>query len=135
MGFYTDCSIAVFMAIKSLIPSLLVDSINDTVNYYTEILGFKLERKNPSWAHLSWEAAHLYLTLKDNVIDFLPEMKERSLGGTFTLYISVDEIDAYYNRVKGLVCVSMPLHTTEYGTKEFQIKDINGYILDFGQTL
>ena len=122
------------MAIKSLIPSLLVDSINDTVNYYTEILGFKLERKNSYWAHLSCEAAHLYLTLKTSVLGFLPEMKERSLGGTFTLYISVDDIDDYYNRVKDLVCVSMPLHTTDYGTKEFQVRDINGYILDFGQT-
>jgi lactoylglutathione lyase len=122
------------MAIKSLIPSLLVDSIDDTVNYYTEILGFKLERKNPYWAHLRWEAAHLYLTLKNSVIGFLPEMKNKTLGGTFTLYISVDEIDEYYNRVKDLVCVSMPLHTTDYGTKEFQVRDINGYILDFGQT-
>lgn len=122
------------MSIKTLIPSLLVDSINDTVNYYTEILGFKLERKTPYWAHLSCEAAHLYLILKDSVLGFLPEMKERTLGGTFTLYISVDEIDNYYNRVKDLVCVSMPLHTTDYDTKEFQVRDINGYILDFGQT-
>jgi len=122
------------MAIKTLIPSLLVDSIDETVNYYSEILGFKLERKNPYWAHLSMEAAQLYLTLKDSVLGFLPEMKNKALGGTFTLYISVDEIDDYYNRVKDLVCVSMPIHTTDYGIKEFQVRDINGYILDFGQT-
>jgi uncharacterized glyoxalase superfamily protein PhnB len=122
------------MAIKTLIPSLLVDSINDTVNYYTEILGFELERKNPYWAHLSCGADHLYLTLRDSVLGFLPEMKERTLGGTFTLYISVNEIDDYYERVKDLVCISMPLHNTDYGTKEFQVRDINGYILDFGQT-
>jgi len=123
------------MVIKTLIPSLLVDSIDYTVNYYTEILGFKLERKNPYWAHLSYEAAHLYLTLRDSVLSFLPEMKDKTLGGTFTLYLSIDGIDGFYNRVKDLVCVSMPLHTTDYGTKEFQVRDINGYILDFGQTL
>ena len=122
------------MAIKTLIPSLLVDSIDDTINYYTETLGFKLERKNPYWAHLSWEAAHLYMTLRDSVLGFLPEMKDKIIGRTFTLYLSVDEIDDYYNRVKDLVCVSIPLHTTDYSTKEFQVRDINGYILDFGQT-
>lgn len=122
------------MAIKALIPSLLVDSIDATVHYYTEILGFKLERKNPYWAHLCWESAHLYLTLKDSVLGFLPEMKDKAFGGTFTLYISVEQIDEYYNKVKDFVCVSMPLHTTDYDTKEFQVRDINGYILDFGQT-
>lgn len=122
------------MAIKSLIPSLLVDSIDYTVDYYTKVIGFKLERKNPYWAHLSSNNANLYLTLKESVLSFLPEVKDKSTGGTFTLYILVEGIDEYYNRLKDTATISMPLHTTDYGTKEFQIKDINGYILDFGQT-
>jgi catechol 2,3-dioxygenase-like lactoylglutathione lyase family enzyme len=78
------------MSIKSLIPSLLVDSIEQTVEYYTKVLGFKLGNKNQYWADLSSGEARLYLTLKESVYSFLPEMKERNMGGgrlpfTYTL--------------------------------------------------
>jgi len=121
------------MSIKSLIPSLLVENIEKTVEYYTKTLGFSLVTKTPYWAHVSSGNADLYFTLKENVYSFLPEMKEKDMGGTFTLYISVKEIELYYNRIREKITISIPLHTTPYGMKEFQVKDINGYILDFGE--
>jgi len=123
------------MSIKSLIPSLLVDSIEQTVEYYTKVLGFKLGNKNPYWADLSSGEARLYLTLKESVYSFLPEMKERNMGGTFTLYIYIEGIEEYYEKIKEIASISVPLHTTSYGMKEFQVKDINGYILDFGESV
>lgn len=50
-----------------------------------------------------------------------------------TIYFFVPRIDEYYYAVKDHVDVQWPLQDMSYGTREFGIKDCNGYHLAFAQ--
>ncbi len=64
----------------------------------------------------------------------LPVLKGRGIGGTFTLYMELDDVSDMYARVKGAVTVVKDLHTTFYGMQELYIEDCNGYILTFAES-
>jgi len=51
------------------------------------------------------------------------------------LYVRTDEVDRLYERLKDRVQVRMDLNETFYGTREFIVRDLNGFWLTFGQDL
>ena len=51
------------------------------------------------------------------------------------LYVHVDDIDERYEAIGRKAEVVEAPHETEYGMREFIIKDLNGFWLTFGQPL
>jgi uncharacterized glyoxalase superfamily protein PhnB len=50
------------------------------------------------------------------------------------VYIATDNVDDLYQEYQGRnTPFLMPLHTTDWGTREFAVQDADGYILYFGQ--
>ena len=43
----------------------------------------------------------------------------------------IDDVDAYYESIKEKVSILWPLQDMSYGTREFGIKDCDGYNLAF----
>lgn len=53
--------------------------------------------------------------------------------GALTLYISVSDVQAFYERVKSELKPASELSTTDYGATEFSVQDPDGYLLFFAQ--
>jgi uncharacterized glyoxalase superfamily protein PhnB len=51
------------------------------------------------------------------------------------LYVRTDAVEADYLRLKDRVEIRLGLENTFYGTREFIVRDPNGFWLTFGQTL
>jgi uncharacterized glyoxalase superfamily protein PhnB len=114
--------------IYNMQPMLQVRDIRETVAFYTDVLGFKVEgmfpEDAPTWAGLYSGNARLGLTLLDS--------GEPSFTGQ--IYMYPDDLDAAWERLKDAVPVVEPPTQRIYGMREFSIRDPNGYLITFGQS-
>ena len=127
------------MALKSLTPNLMVNDVEETIEYYTDILGFTLLRTVPDTGKLNWAM----VKLNDVLIMFqsttslksdLPRLKGEKPGGGLTFYVKVDGISELHGQLTDNdVEVISDLESTFYDTIEFSIVDVNGYVLTFSE--
>ncbi len=100
-----------------------VPDVSATVDWYTS-MGFKVIRQNEgdgeiNWAKLSFGNSELML----------------NAGGKLDLYITTDNVDDLYRRLKDRVQIVEDLYDAFYGMREFVIRDINGFWVTFGQPM
>lgn len=122
--------------LKQLTPNLMVDNVNETVDFYQEILGFQLVMSVPqegvfNWAMVQNGDVSFMFQQRENIIGEYPVLKDVPMGGGLTFYIKVRDIKGLYNKVQKRVNIVLDLHRTFYGAEEFAIQDINGFILTF----
>ncbi|MGE9313876.1 VOC family protein [Niabella sp. CJ426] len=119
------------MKLTALRPMIYTDQLEDTIRFYTDMLGFILAGKNEDWG---W--ASLY---KDQVSIMLakPNQHEEFEKPVFTgsFYFNTDEVDALWQSLKDKVKVCYPIENFEWEMREFAIYDNNGYLLQFGQDI
>ena len=124
---------------KKLIPNLMVEDVNYTVDYYENILGcFELIATDPKegkfdWAMMRSEEADIMFQSRESLGGVIPDFKNKEIGATLVIYIEVDNVEELYNLIKNKVDIIKELNTTSYGMKEFLVRDCNGYILVFAQ--
>ncbi len=103
----------------------------ETLSFYTEVLGFSCGERNDEWG---WASIH-----KDGVdlmIALPPEQTPFSHPQyTGSFYIETDQVDELWAKLKGKVSVVYDIATFEWEMREFGIYDNNGYILQFGQSV
>lgn len=125
--------------LNSLTPNLMVNDVEETIEYYTDILGFTLLRTVPEEGKLDWamvkrnDVLFMFQSAKSLKSD-LPRLKGEKPGGGLTFYIKVDRItelheDLFNNDVE----IISELESTFYDTIEFSIVDVNGYVLTFSE--
>jgi len=135
---------------KKITPNIMVADVNATVDYYKNNLNFQIvmgvnEQKEVkmgdsatgstlTWAMIKNGDAEIMLQREDSMIEELPEFKRLKIGGTFTLYISMQDVKTFYGKIKDKVEIVKDMHKTFYGANEFVIKDLNGYIVYFAET-
>ena len=136
---------------ENLTPNLMVKDVNRSVEFYTEILSFEFIMGVPEGTQetkTSYDAGtplvHA-MVRKDKVevmlhkdgsfIEEFPEFKGAEPRATMGIYIMVDEISSYYTQVKSHIPPFKDMHTQWYGNKEFYVKDPDGYILGFAQSV
>jgi len=129
------------MKLTRLTPELMVEDVNKTVKYYVEILGFELTNKvgeeKMVWANVMWKGseAGLMFMEKEALSEDISEFKGRDMGGSVVLFIEMEGINDLYEKVRGRAEIVQEMHETFYGTKEFTMKDPNGYILAFAERI
>jgi catechol 2,3-dioxygenase-like lactoylglutathione lyase family enzyme len=119
----------------SSVPVFLVDDVNATAAWYREHLGFEITGIFPSqgpagWASLQRDGAEIMLQRlkgyrKENVY-------ERRDGGVWDAYIRLAGVAKLYETVKGRPFVKKTLEREPYGDWDFEIVDLNSYVLVFG---
>ncbi len=119
-----------------LSPALAVRNMKETIEFYKNSLGFKMEMacpdaNNPEYAELSKDGVVLMFILAKSC-DIGSEQK---LGIGVTLYIQIDgDIDEYYQELKKRgVKITVDIADEPYGIRDFTVEDVNGYILTFNQ--
>jgi uncharacterized glyoxalase superfamily protein PhnB len=126
---------------KKLTPNLMVEDVDATLEWYKNILGaqeiVKIPyTKNPSksqWALAHCGAVEFMFQLRASLEEETVVLEGVPIGGSFTLYIEVEDIKKLHDSLKSKVEVVQEMHTTFYGSQEFTIKDRNGYVLAFSQ--
>lgn len=127
------------MALNTLTPNLMVNDVEETIEYYTDILGFTLiktvpEKGNPDWAMVKRNDVILMFQSAKSLKDELPKLKSQKPGGGLTFYIKVDRITELHEElVENEVEIIADLESTFYDTIEFSIIDNNGYVLTFSE--
>jgi len=126
--------------LKQLTPNLMVNDVNETINFYQKVLGFELVMSVPqegsfNWAMVQCGEVNLMFQERNNIIAEYPLLKDTPMGGGLTFYIKVGNVKALYEKIRERVNIVSDLHNSFYGAEEFAIEDINGFILTFAGEL
>lgn len=137
------------MALKKLTPNLMVPDVARTTAYYLETLGFDFVMAMPedagapvfawpvkeplAFAMVKCGEVEIFFQSRKSLGGELPILAGQKIGGSFTLYIECDDLDARYKKIADAGPLLKDLHTTFYGMREFYVQDINGYILAFAR--
>jgi uncharacterized glyoxalase superfamily protein PhnB len=124
------------MKLKKLIPSLMVQDVQSSIEFYKTFLNFKLVKTIPDtepfdWAKMKCGATEIALQSQDMMAFDIPEMQGLKTGSTILFYVEVDDIDALYAQVKDNVEISQDICTFYPDIREFRIRDFNGYFWTF----
>lgn len=123
------------MNIKYLIPELITNDICKTMAFYTGILKFNLIAKypdeNPQWVKFRIGNSYIMFETAGSLAEIIPQFRNKSIDGSFNIYLEVEDIERMYADIKDKVDVILPL--IEKPFRQFAMKDVNGYILLAGQ--
>ena len=115
--------------LQALTPMLQTWDLPGSVRFYTEVLGFTLDRLSEEWG---WAALS-----RDKVTIMLsgPNAHDPVTAPAFTgsLYLRTTDVDRDWEALRNRARVCYPIEDFEYGMREFAIYDNNGYLLQFGQ--
>lgn len=117
------------MKYKSLRPLIRTLQLEETIQFYTQILGFELEAKNEEWGWASLISDDIELMIA------LPNAHEPFEKPHFTgsFYINIENVEDLWLQIKDQVKVCYELEVFDWGMKEFAVYDNNGYLLQFGE--
>lgn len=120
------------MKTTRLTPILWTNELEETISFYTQVLGFICGERNNDWgwAALQNNDTELMLARPNEHTPF----DKPVFTGSFYFNVS-DDIDALWNELKDKCNIVYPPDNFDWQMREFAIKDNNGYTLQFGQEL
>lgn len=137
------------MKLQKLTPNMIVNDVRETVEFYVEILGFKLNMAVPentetvenelkgdetySYAMVSRDEVSIMFVKKGVFEEDHLLLNDSAIGASVSFYIDVEDVNEMYRSVKDRAEIVVDLRTAWYGMEEFYIKDCNGYILGFAE--
>ncbi|MDI1233631.1 MAG: VOC family protein [bacterium] len=125
------------MQYQSITANIGVKNVNETVQFYTEKLGFDLVMSNPEEGEYIWAMVsngHVILMFQDdvNLKEEYPELSSAGKGN-ITFYVKIKGMVELFEQLRDSNLIVKPLAPTPYGVAEFAIRDNNGYILTIAE--
>lgn len=129
------------MKLERIVPNLMVKDIAVTLNYYRGVLGFETIS---TWPDSGEDLRRATVKKGDVEIMFqseqslkkeIPELRHDDPAGGFTIVIRVTDVQAFYDHLYASLDVVVQIKETNQGTRQFTIRDINGYYLTFAEKL
>ena len=125
-----------------LVPELNVVDLQESLNFYTGVLGFSVlyDRMEERFAYLEIEGAHLMIEeISEQSRQFSTAPLEKPLGRGLNMQIQISNVDDLYERVllsHAKVIIAMEekwyrMETQEGGNRQFVVSDPDGYLLRF----
>jgi uncharacterized glyoxalase superfamily protein PhnB len=115
-----------------VVPVFLVDDVVQTAEYYRDVFGFEVDflyGDPPTYASVSRDDAIINFSLSQ------PPGRRNSIstagpGNGTDAYIVISDLDDVFDEMRGNGAnVERAPVTTDYGMREFQVQDLNGYRL------
>jgi lactoylglutathione lyase len=121
-----------------LTPNLLVASVERSLAFYVDILGFARGMTVPDQSPFAFAAVvggpvEIFFNDAAGAVKEYPGFAGKPIGATGTLFIEVEGVNALHDRLKTSVKVVMPIETKFYGMREFAIEDPDGYVITFAE--
>lgn len=127
------------MKILQLIPELLVEDVSKSLHFYREILKFESQivfpRKKPIFAQVGRDNIQIMFYKRSEFEKEIPKLKTTKIGGSLLIVIKAKDIKTFFRQIKEKAEIIQPFHKTDYGTFEFMIKDCNGYLIAFSESI
>lgn len=133
------------MKFNSLKPELYVSNFEKSLNFYINLLGFKLEyqRLNPLFAFLSYQGSQLMIQQEDNDEEWHNGKPEYPYGRGLNFQVDTDNIQKIidslalnnYPLKRGVKDSWYKVNNTLHGCREILVMDPDGYLLRFSQSL
>jgi uncharacterized glyoxalase superfamily protein PhnB len=123
------------IAVRSAVPTFLVDDVGATARWYAENLGFRTAGTFPEaepWAYASLQRGGAEIMLLRLAGYEKPDVSSRRPEGVWDAYIRMEGVEELYRTMEGRAFVQSPLIKRPYGDWEFGVRDPNGYVLVFG---
>jgi catechol 2,3-dioxygenase-like lactoylglutathione lyase family enzyme len=118
------------MRFKTVTPHLKTLDLRQTIQFYTDVLGFRLSaswpQDEPTDCILDHGGAHISFTTDPN--GWYPPP---ALAGQ--LWFDLEDVMAFHAQVAPKVSPEWGPEVYSYGRREFAIRDCNGYLLTFGE--
>ncbi len=120
---------------ESITTNIMVKSVEDTLDFYINKLGFVKVLNVPmegdvfDFAIVKKDNITIMFQEQNNLEEEYPTLKVDEIKPTFTLFITVKNVNDVYLELKDKVDIAKDLHKTFYGKDEFAIFDNNGNIL------
>ena len=126
------------MKIHSINPVFAVADVGATIRWYERELGFV---GDPFPSH----EPYVFGILRRDDIEIMlqrvadyqkPDLYDlRDGGGVWDAYLRITGLQQLYDQVKDRLELKQPLRRQPYGLSEFEVKDLNGYILVFSELI
>jgi hypothetical protein len=124
------------MKIHSINPVFAVADVGATIRWYEQELGFAGDPfpSHEPYVFLRRDDVEIML---QRVADYQkPDLYDlRNGGGVWDAYLRITGLQQLYDRVKDHLELKKPLRRQPYGLSEFEVKDLNGYILVFSELI
>lgn len=119
------------MNFEKAIPMLYTTQLEETVNYYSKVIGFHCNALdvNAGWASIARDEVELMFATPNDHIKFDKPVF------TGTIYLKVRDVATLWDQLKEHCEICYPLESFDYGMMEFAIYDNNGYMIQFGQEI
>ena len=121
-----------------LTPNLLVASVERSLAFYIDTLGFERGMTVPDQAPFAFGSVtagpvEIFFNDAAGAVKEYPGFAGKPIGATATLFIEVNGVNALHDRLDLRVKVVMPIETKFYGMREFAIEDPDGYVITFAE--
>lgn len=122
---------------NSVAPTFLVNDVGETIRWYEQYLGFASHPFPPS-------PPHVFASVCRDGVEIMfqrlpgyhkPDLSGLRPGGVWDAYLRMQGVKELYEAVKDKVEIKMTLRQQPYGDWEFEVKDLNGYILVFSELI
>ncbi|HKV40342.1 MAG TPA: VOC family protein [Blastocatellia bacterium] len=113
---------------------LETDNVEETVTFYTDLLGFTCHSFFPAEGPRTWvDLRRDDISIMFSARNAHSTVKTPTMTGS--LYFNTDDVDGAWERLNGKVVVEYPIENFDYRMREFAVRDCNGYLIQFGQEL
>ncbi len=128
------------MALKYLSPILWTKSLEETISFYENVLGFTSTSNFPNFVSLNNGDVQIMFVLPTEEPEDCkdPNDKEEFFPKpnlTGDIYITTDNVDAIWDSIQGKASIKSEIADRHYLMRDFSIWDNNGYELCFGQDI
>lgn len=130
---------------QALVPELSVTSLEKSLHFYIEVLGFTVQYQRPEegFAYLALGDAELMLDQIDKGRTWKTAEFDHPLGRGINLQIEMPSLNPLLEKIKeNHIQLFMDVeekwyrkNDTEVGNKQFLIQDPDGYLLRFAEDL
>ena len=129
---------------KKLTPNLIVSSVERSLAFYVDVLGFARGMTVPDqapfvFASVTSGAVEIFFNDTADALKERPDWSGRvNPSAASSMFVEMDgpgAVDALHDRVGNHAKIVMPLTTQWYGTREFAIEDPDGFVMTFAERI
>ncbi|HXD30804.1 MAG TPA: VOC family protein [Pyrinomonadaceae bacterium] len=117
------------------VPCFPVADVGATIRWYEEHLGFKgdpFPQTEPYVFGILFRD-HVEIMVQRLAGYEKPDLYQRRADGIWDAYLRMEGVREFYESVRERVEVIRPLQRMPYPQWEFEVKDLNGYVLVFSE--
>jgi len=123
---------------NKLTPNLVVSNVERSVAFYRDVLGFQAGMTVPNqppfaFASVQSGPVEIFFNAQEPAMAEYPAFSGRPIGGTFTMFVEVQDSAAIHESLKSRVTIVMPLEKKWYGITEFAFADPDGYLITYAE--